>query len=173
MEKKGYQIVYNDNSTYTLDANGYTTQYFDGYCSSVKIEMKNNITKSVVYKDSNHGCFALFAPNFWQKRIRDVLKKLPLGNASVKNKLGELLAESDFVTLHVPETSSTQNMISAREFKQMKRGSFLINASRGTVVVIEDLVEALKTNHIAGCAVDVFPIEPASNKEKFTSFNKK
>lgn len=99
----------------------------------------------------------------------DVLKKLPLGNASAKNKLNELLAESDFVTLHVPETSSTQNMISAKELKQMKRGSFLINASRGTVVAIEDLVQALKENHLAGCAIDVFPTEPASNKEKFVS----
>lgn len=99
----------------------------------------------------------------------DVLKKLPLGNATVKNKMSELLAESDFVTLHVPETSSTQNMISGNELKQMKRGSFLINASRGTVVVIEDLVTALKENHLAGCAIDVFPIEPASNKEKFVS----
>lgn len=99
----------------------------------------------------------------------DVLKKLPLGNAVSKTKLADLLAKSDFVTLHVPETPSTQNLISATELKQMKRGSFLINASRGTVVVIEDLVQALKDNHLAGCAIDVFPIEPASNKEKFVS----
>ncbi len=99
----------------------------------------------------------------------DVLKKLPLGNAQSKNNLNELLAEADFVTLHVPENPSTQNMITSVELKQMKRGSYLINASRGTVVQIEDLVSALKENHLAGCAIDVFPMEPASNKEKFKS----
>lgn len=99
----------------------------------------------------------------------DVLKKLPLGNATSKTKLDDLLAEADFVTLHVPETPSTQNLISKNELNKMKRGSFLINASRGTVVVIEDLVTALKENHLAGCAIDVFPTEPASNKEKFVS----
>ncbi len=99
----------------------------------------------------------------------DVVKKLPLGNAVSINTLPELLAKSDFVTLHVPETPQTKDMISARELKAMKKGSYLINASRGTVVVIEDLVVALKEKHIAGCAIDVFPIEPASNKEKFIS----
>lgn len=99
----------------------------------------------------------------------DVVKKLPLGNARVAHTLEELLSESDFVTLHVPEIPETMNMISEKELSQMKRGSYLINASRGTVVVIEDLVAALKSKHIAGCAVDVFPVEPASNKEKFVS----
>lgn len=99
----------------------------------------------------------------------DVLKKLPLGNAQVKNSLSELLVEADFVTLHVPENISTQNMITAVELNKMKTGSYLINASRGTVVQIDDLVQALKSNHLAGCAIDVFPTEPASNKEKFQS----
>ena len=99
----------------------------------------------------------------------DVLKKLPLGNASSKKTLNELLKESDFVTLHVPETLETQNMISAEQFRLMKNGSYLINASRGTVVVIDDLVQVLKSGHLAGCAIDVFPTEPASNKEKFIS----
>lgn len=99
----------------------------------------------------------------------DTLKKLPLGNAVAKANLKELLAVSDFVTLHVPETPETKDMLGAQELAQMKKGSFLINASRGTVVVIEALAEALKSKHIAGCAIDVFPIEPASNKEKFTS----
>lgn len=99
----------------------------------------------------------------------DVVKKLPLGNARVAHTLEELLGESDFVTLHVPEIPETMNMISEKELSQMKRDSYLINASRGTVVVIDDLVAALKSKHIAGCAVDVFPVEPASNKEKFTS----
>jgi D-3-phosphoglycerate dehydrogenase len=99
----------------------------------------------------------------------DVVKKLPLGNAQSVNSLEELLMKSDFVTLHVPETPQTKDMISARELKQMKKGAHLINASRGTVVVIEDLVEALESKYVAGCAIDVFPVEPASNKEKFTS----
>ncbi len=99
----------------------------------------------------------------------DVLKKLPLGNAQSLPSLEELLKISDFVTLHVPETLDTKNMIGSRELRQMKANSFLINASRGTVVDIPALVEALKSGHIAGCAIDVFPEEPASNKEKFVS----
>ncbi|MDG0818080.1 phosphoglycerate dehydrogenase [Bdellovibrio svalbardensis] len=99
----------------------------------------------------------------------DVLKKLPLGNAVAMSTLEELLKVSDFVTLHVPETPETKDMMGAKQFAQMKKDSYLINASRGTVVVIEDLVAALKSKHIAGCAIDVFPEEPASNKEKFQS----
>ncbi len=99
----------------------------------------------------------------------DIVKKLPLGNAVSMNSLRDLLAISDFVTLHVPETDQTKDMISKRELVNMKKGSYLINASRGTVVVIEDLVAALKSEHIAGTAIDVFPVEPASNKEKFYS----
>ena len=99
----------------------------------------------------------------------DTVKKLPLGNAHAENSLEDLLAASDFVTLHVPEIPETMNMIGAAELAKMKEGSYLINASRGTVVVIPALVEALKSKHLAGCAVDVFPIEPASNKEKFVS----
>jgi D-3-phosphoglycerate dehydrogenase len=99
----------------------------------------------------------------------DVVKKLPLGNARAVVSLDELLRLSDFVTLHVPEIQETMNMIGAREFGLMKKGACLINASRGTVVVIDDLVKALKEKHLGGCAIDVFPIEPASNKEKFVS----
>jgi D-3-phosphoglycerate dehydrogenase len=99
----------------------------------------------------------------------DVIKKLPLGNAQSKTQLSDLLKEADFISLHVPETPETKNMMKAKQFKQMKKGSFLINASRGTVIEIEDLVVALKENHISGAALDVFPEEPASNKEKFKS----
>lgn len=99
----------------------------------------------------------------------DTIKKLPLGNARPMASLDELLATSDFVTLHVPEIAETMNMIGERELMKMKKGSYLINASRGTVVVIDALVKALKEKHIAGCAIDVFPMEPASNKEKFVS----
>lgn len=99
----------------------------------------------------------------------DVTKKLPLGNAQVVHDLDELLSQSDFVTLHVPETDETKDMISMRELSKMKRGSYLINASRGSVVVIDDLVKMLKDKHIAGAAVDVFPLEPSSNDDIFES----
>jgi D-3-phosphoglycerate dehydrogenase len=99
----------------------------------------------------------------------DVAKKLPLGNAHACASLKELMARSDFVTLHVPETPQTKNMISQRELSWMKKGSYLINASRGTIVVIEDLVSSLKAEHLNGCAIDVFPDEPTSNMEKFLS----
>jgi D-3-phosphoglycerate dehydrogenase len=99
----------------------------------------------------------------------DILKKLPLGNATSLNTMKELLQISDFVTLHVPETEQTKDMISKNEIQVMKKGSFIINASRGTVVVIEDLVSALKSGQIGGAAIDVFPVEPSSNKEKFIS----
>jgi D-3-phosphoglycerate dehydrogenase len=99
----------------------------------------------------------------------DVIKKLNLGNALIANSLDELLKNSDFVTLHVPETPQTANLITAKELSKMKKGAFLLNASRGTVVVIEDLAQALSSGHLGGCAIDVFPVEPASNKEKFQS----
>lgn len=99
----------------------------------------------------------------------DIIKKLPLGNAKSLRSLEDVLEVADFVTLHVPETPKTLNMISKKEMKLMKKGSFLINASRGTVIQIDDLVQALKSGHLAGCAIDVFPEEPASNKEKFKS----
>lgn len=97
----------------------------------------------------------------------DVVKKLPLGNSRSADSLEELLKYSDFVSLHVPETPQTKNMIGAKELKQMKKGAFLINASRGTVVDISALVDALKSKHIGGTAVDVFPYEPQSNSETF------
>ncbi len=99
----------------------------------------------------------------------DVAKKLPLGNSRSCEGLKELLEASDFVTLHVPDTKETREMMSARELAQMKKGAFLINASRGGVVIISDLAKALREHQIAGAAVDVFPIEPSSNNEKFSS----
>lgn len=99
----------------------------------------------------------------------DVVKKLPLGNATVVNSLDELLALSDFITLHVPELPETKDMMGKKEINKMKKGSYLINASRGSVVIIDDLADAIKSGHLAGAAVDVFPKEPASNQDKFTS----
>jgi len=97
----------------------------------------------------------------------DILSKLPLGNARPSNTLANLLRESDFVTLHVPETAQTKNMIGESEIAMMKKGSFLINASRGTVVQIPALVAALKSGHLAGAAIDVFPEEPENNTDQF------
>lgn len=99
----------------------------------------------------------------------DVIKKLPLGNAKGAPTLEGLLQKSDFVTLHVPETPETKNLIGKKELAHFKEGAFLINASRGTVVVIEELVPLLKSKKIAGAAIDVFPSEPKSNDEKFVS----
>lgn len=97
----------------------------------------------------------------------DIVSKLSLGNAKCCNSLNELLEISDVVTLHVPETELTKNMIDYDKLKRMKKGSNLINTSRGTVVNIPDLTKALEEKHIAGAAIDVFPKEPASNKDSF------
>lgn len=99
----------------------------------------------------------------------DILTKLPLGNSKQLANLDELLSQSDFVTLHVPETPQTQNMIAKAQLAKMKRGSFLLNASRGTVVNIPDLRDALKSKHVAGAAIDVFPEEPENNEQPFIS----
>ena len=99
----------------------------------------------------------------------DVISKLPIGNATQVSSMKELLAISDVVTLHVPETESTRNMFGARELEQMKEGSILINASRGTVVDIEALTETLRSGKLLGAAIDVFPTEPKSNDEEFVS----
>jgi D-3-phosphoglycerate dehydrogenase len=93
----------------------------------------------------------------------DQIAKLPMGNNAAASSLGELLERSDFVSLHVPETPQTKNMIGQAELGRMKKGSYLLNASRGTVVVIPALAEALKTGHLAGAAIDVYPEEPQAN----------
>ncbi len=99
----------------------------------------------------------------------DIESKLSLGNAKPAQNLNELLATSDVVTLHVPETSLTKNMMGAEQIKLMKPGAILINASRGTVVDIDALVEGLQSKQIGGAAIDVFPVEPKSNQEEFQS----
>lgn len=99
----------------------------------------------------------------------DIENKLPLGNAHQVHHLSELLNMSDVVTLHVPETALTKNMISTKELALMKSGSILINASRGTVVDIDALSAALESKHLSGAAIDVFPEEPASNTDPFIS----
>jgi len=99
----------------------------------------------------------------------DIEKKLNLGKAATCHSLDELLRISDIVTLHVPETELTANMISAPQMAVMKKGALLINASRGTVVDYNAVADALKTGKLVGAAADVFPTEPASNDEQFVS----
>jgi D-3-phosphoglycerate dehydrogenase len=99
----------------------------------------------------------------------DVEHKLPLGNAAAVISLQELLAEADVVSLHVPETPTTRNIIDAEAMRAMRPGALLINAARGSVVDIEALALALETGHIGGAAIDVFPVEPKSNQEIFES----
>ena len=99
----------------------------------------------------------------------DSESKLSLGNATQVHTLSELLNKCDVISLHVPETAGTKNMMGAEEFARMKPGAIFINAARGTVVDIPALCNALESGHIAGAAIDVFPEEPASNKEPFES----
>jgi D-3-phosphoglycerate dehydrogenase len=101
--------------------------------------------------------------------FHDIAAKLPMGNNRATKTLEELLAQSDFVTLHVPETPQTKNMIGAAEIAAMRAGSYLLNASRGTVIDISALAAALKGGHLAGAAIDVFPEEPESNSDPFVS----
>ena len=101
--------------------------------------------------------------------FHDVVTKLPLGNARQAASLQELLATSDIVSLHVPELPSTQWMIGAAEIAAMKPGAILINASRCTVVEIDPLADALRAGQLLGAAIDVFPVEPRTNKDEFTS----
>ena len=99
----------------------------------------------------------------------DVVAKLPMGNNRATKTLDELLAQSDFVTLHVPETPQTKNMLGAREIAAMRAGSYVLNASRGQVIDIGALADALKSGHLAGAAIDVFPQEPESNSDEFAT----
>ncbi len=99
----------------------------------------------------------------------DAISKLPMGNAAACKTLNELLSLADVVSLHVPENPATRNMIGEKELTSMKKGAILLNASRGTVVDIEALSKAIKNKHLAGAAIDVFPIEPKGNDEEFTS----
>ncbi|MBQ3678443.1 MAG: phosphoglycerate dehydrogenase [Succinivibrio sp.] len=99
----------------------------------------------------------------------DVENKMVLGNAKQVNTLDELLENSDIVTLHVPELPTTKNMISKAQFAKMKDGVRFLNASRGTVVDIEALCEALRSGKVAGAAVDVYPKEPSKNGEEFVT----
>lgn len=101
--------------------------------------------------------------------FHDIETKLSLGNARAVTSLDDLLERSDVVTLHVPETPATQMMIRREQLAKMRPGSMLINASRGSVVDIDALATALRDQHLAGAAVDVFPVEPKGNDDAFVS----
>jgi D-3-phosphoglycerate dehydrogenase len=101
--------------------------------------------------------------------FHDIETKLALGNARPAGSLDALLEMADVVTLHVPETPQTHRMIAAAQLGRMKDGARLINASRGSVVDIDALVDALRSKHIAGAAIDVFPKEPKTAGEEFVS----
>ncbi|RVU11451.1 phosphoglycerate dehydrogenase, partial [Methylobacterium oryzihabitans] len=99
----------------------------------------------------------------------DLTDRLRHGNTEPVGSLDVLLAQSDVVSLHVPETPATANMIGEAQIRAMKPGAYLINNARGTVVDLDALAGALRDGHLRGAAVDVFPVEPASNAERFVS----
>ena len=99
----------------------------------------------------------------------DIENKLPLGNSMAVNSLEALLPQVDVLSMHVPSTELTHNMIGEKELALLPQGAFFINAARGDIVDISALEQALKSGHLHGAAVDVFPTEPASNQEPFES----
>lgn len=101
--------------------------------------------------------------------LYDIVTKLPLGNATQLPTLKELMETCDVISLHVPETPQTAEMIKTEQIGWMKKGAILINASRGSVVDIDALAAALENGHLAGAAIDVFPVEPRSNDDELIS----
>jgi D-3-phosphoglycerate dehydrogenase len=99
----------------------------------------------------------------------DIETKLPLGNAQAKKSIKEIVSSSDIISLHVPETTQTKNLINKTVLKQFKSGSILVNYARGEVVDLDALAEAIKEKHIAGAAIDVFPVEPEKNGDAFST----
>jgi D-3-phosphoglycerate dehydrogenase len=99
----------------------------------------------------------------------DIAAKLPMGNNRALPRLEDVLEAADFVTLHVPETAQTRNLIGPAELARMKPGACLLNASRGSVVVIDALADAIRRGHIGGAAIDVYPEEPEGNSDGFAS----
>ena len=97
----------------------------------------------------------------------DVMTKLPLGNAEASDSLKALVSKSDIISLHIPETASTKNLINKNLLKHFKKGSILLNYARGEVVDIEALAKALESGQLSGAGIDVFPWEPEKNGDKF------
>jgi len=101
--------------------------------------------------------------------FHDIIPKLPLGNARQTRNLSELLEEADIVTLHVPATRETAGMMGAAQFKKMKPGAYVINNARGSVVDVAALASAVRSGQLGGAALDVFPDEPSSKGDRFSS----
>ncbi|MFL5746812.1 MAG: phosphoglycerate dehydrogenase, partial [Niastella sp.] len=99
----------------------------------------------------------------------DTITKLPLGNAVAKKTLKDVVSQADIITLHVPETAATKNMINKNTIKNFKKGSILINYARGEVVELDALAKALEEKQLSGAAVDVYPWEPEKNGDKFST----
>ena len=99
----------------------------------------------------------------------DIETKLPLGNAQARKSIKEIVSSSDIISLHVPETNQTKNLINKALIKQFKSGAILINYARGEVVDLDALAEAIQEKQIAGAAIDVFPVEPEKNGDAFTT----
>jgi D-3-phosphoglycerate dehydrogenase len=97
----------------------------------------------------------------------DVETKLPLGNAADSKSLKELLSKADVITLHVPETNETKNLISKANLKWFKKGAILINYARGEVIDLPALRKAMEDGIVSGAAIDVFPVEPEKNGDAF------
>ena len=99
----------------------------------------------------------------------DTVTKMPLGNAQGRKTLKEIVSEADIITLHVPDTNQTKNMISKTVLKNFKKGSILLNYARGEVVDLEALAKALQDGALSGAAIDVYPWEPEKNGDRFTT----
>jgi len=99
----------------------------------------------------------------------DNVTKLPLGNAESRKTLKEVVSKADIITLHIPETQQTKNLINKTLLKHFKKGSILINFARGEVVDLDALATALTDGHLSGAAIDVFPVEPEKNGDPFSS----
>jgi D-3-phosphoglycerate dehydrogenase len=113
---------------------------------------------------------SVIAESFGMKVLfYDTETKLPLGNAIAAKSLKDLVSKSDIISLHVPETAATKNLINKSVLKNFKKGSILINYARGEVVDLDALADSLKDGHISGAAIDVFPWEPEKNGDKFTT----
>ncbi|MDE2364420.1 MAG: phosphoglycerate dehydrogenase [Hyphomicrobiales bacterium] len=132
-------------------------------------EVRGKTLGIVGYGNIGSQLAALAEPMGMRVVFFDLTDKLRRGNVEPTDTLEELLAISDVVSLHVPETKLTDGMMGAAQIRAMKKGSYLINNARGTVVDIDALAGALKDGHLRGAAIDVFPVEPGSNKDKFVS----
>lgn len=96
----------------------------------------------------------------------DVVPKMSIGNATRVSTMDDVFRQADFVTVHVPELTTTKGLVQAKHFALMKQGSYFLNLSRGTVVDLEALADALRRGHLAGAGVDVYPVEPGSKAER-------